>query len=185
MGKSGTGLGMAVVWGTVKDHKGYIDVQSVKGEGSTFSLYFPVTRKEIAKDLRRLSIEEYRGNGESVLIIDDVKDQREIASTILMQLGYSVAVVSSGEEAVEYLQDNKADLLILDMIMDPGMGGLDTYRQIVKIHPGQKAIIASGFSETDRVREAQKLGAGQYIRKPYTLEKIGIAAKKELDLDPR
>ena len=180
MGKSGTGLGMAVVWGTVKDHKGYIDVQSVAGQGSTFSLYFPVTRKELSKDLRRLSIEDYRGNGESVLIIDDVKDQREIASIILMQLGYSVAVVSSGEEAVEYLQDNKADLLILDMIMDPGMNGLDTYRQIVKIHPRQKAIIASGFSETDRVRETQKLGAGQYIRKPYTLEKIGLAVKKEL-----
>ena len=180
MGKSGTGLGMAVVWGTVKDHKGYIDVQSVAGQGSTFSLYFPVTRKELSKDLRRLSIEDYRGNGESVLIIDDVKDQREIASIILVQLGYSVAVVSSGEEAVEYLQDNKADLLILDMIMDPGMNGLDTYRQIVKIHPRQKAIIASGFSETDRVRETQKLGAGQYIRKPYTLEKIGLAVKKEL-----
>ena len=185
MGKSGTGLGMPVVWGTVKDHKGYIDVQSVLGKGSTFSLYFPITRKELAKDLKRPSIEDYRGRGESILVIDDVEGQRQIASTILVELGYSVEVVSSGEGAVEYLEDNKADLLILDMIMDPGMDGLDTYKQIVKLHPGQKAIIASGFSETDRIKEALMLGAGQYIPKPYTLEKIGIAVKKELNRSPR
>ena len=66
------------------------------------------------------------------------------------------------------------------MIMDSGMDGLDTYKEILKLHPGQKAIIASGYSETDRVKEAQRLGAGQYIKKPYTLEKIGLAVKKEL-----
>ena len=78
------------------------------------------------------------------------------------------------------MKDNKADLLILDMIMDPGIDGLDTYKRILKLHPNQKAIIASGFSETERVKEAQRLGAGKYIKKPYTLEKIGMAVKKEL-----
>lgn len=100
---------------------------------------------------------------------------------ILAQLGYSTAAASSGEEAVKYLRNNKVDLLVLDMIMNPKMDGLDTYSRILEIHPGQKAIIASGFSETERVKAAQRLGAGQYVKKPYTLEKLGIAVKTELD----
>jgi PAS domain S-box-containing protein len=194
MGRSGTGLGMAVVWGTVKDHNGYIDVQSIEGEarpprlrardggqGTTFTLYFPVTRKELSEDKSYLAIESYSGDGESILIVDDVEEQRQIASGILMELGYSVISVSSGEEAVAYLRTNKADLLVLDMIMDPGMDGLDTYKKILKLHPGQKAIIASGFSETNRVKKVQNLGAGAYIRKPFLLEKIGLAVKEELE----
>jgi len=180
MGRSGTGLGMAVVWGTVKDHKGYIDIQSVEGKGTTFTFFFPVTRKELAKDKAPVSIKDYMGKGESILIVDDVKEQRDIASSILSELGYSVSSVSSGEEAVEYLKNYSADLLLLDMIMDPEIDGLETYKRILEFHPAQKAIIASGFSETDRVKEAQKLGAGKYIKKPYTLEKIGMAVKNEL-----
>ena len=79
------------------------------------------------------------------------------------------------------MKDNSVDLLILDMIMDPGIDGLDTYKKILELHPRQKAIIASGFSETERIKEAQRLGAGKYIKKPYTLENIGIAVKEELD----
>ncbi len=180
MGRSGTGLGMAVVWGTVKDHKGYIDVQSTQGKGTTFTLYFPVTRKEIAGREEALPIEEYMGKGESILVVDDIEEQCEIASRILNKLGYSATSVSSGEDAVNYVKDNSADLLVLDMIMDPGIDGLDTYKRILELYPGQKAIIASGFSETDRVKEAQRLGAGKYIKKPYTLEKIGLAVKEEL-----
>ena len=179
MGRSGTGLGMAVVWGTVKDHNGYIDVQSTEGKGTTFTLYFPVTRNS-PEERYEISLKDYRGKGETILIADDVEEQREIASGMLKELGYSVVSVSSGEEAVQYLKANKVDLLVLDMIMDPGMDGLDTYKKIIAIHPGQKAIIASGFSETDRVKEVQGLGAGAYIRKPFLLEKIGIAVKEEL-----
>lgn len=181
MGKSGTGLGMPVVRGTVKDHNGYIDLQSEEGNGTTFTLYFPATRKTPSKIESGIQIEDYMGRGESILVVDDVKVQREIAHTILSELNYSVTTVSSGEEAVESLQNSSVDLLILDMIMDPGMDGLDTYKQILKLHPGQKAIVASGFSETDRAKEVERLGAGQYIKKPYTMEKIGIAVKKELD----
>ena len=181
MGRSGTGLGMAVVWGTVKDHNGYIDLQSTEGKGTTFTLYFPVTRKELAKDKAPVSIKDYMGKGESILVVDDVKEQRDIASSILSELGYSVSSVSSGEEAVEYLKNYSVDLLLLDMIMDPGIDGLDTYKKILELHAGQKAIIASGFSETKRVKQARKLGAGQYIRKPYTMEKIGMAVKTELE----
>ncbi len=181
MGRSGTGLGMAVVWGTIKDHKGYIDVQSTEGKGTTFTLYFPVTRKEAAGDKPIMSIEEYMGKGESILIVDDMEEQREIASGILSKLGYSVTSVSSGEEAVAYLKENSADLIVLDMIMAPGIDGLETYKRILELLPKQKAIIASGFSETDRVQEAQRLGAGAYVKKPYILEKIGMAVRTELD----
>lgn len=180
MGRSGTGLGMAVVWGTVKDHKGYIEAQGNQGQGTTFTLYFPVTRKELAKDKISLSIDEFKGNGQSVLVVDDVKEQREIASSILSELGYSVTTVSSGEAAVDYMKENTADLVVLDMIMEPGIDGFETYKKITALRPEQKTIIASGFSETDRVRKAQKLGAGKYVKKPYTVEKIGLAVKKEL-----
>ena len=180
MGRSGTGLGMAVVWGTVKDHNGYINVQSTEGKGTTFTLYFPVTRKSV-EDRSKASLKDYMGKGEAILVVDDVEEQRKIASGMLKELGYSVASVPNGEDAVEYLMANEVDLLLLDMIMDPGMDGLDTYREIIKHHPGQKAIIASGFSETDRVKELQSLGAGTYIRKPFLLEKIGIAVKEELE----
>ena len=180
MGRSGTGLGMAVVWGTVKDHNGYIDVQSTEGKGTTFTLHFPVTRKQLPEDKSHLAIESYIGNGESILIVDDVEEQRQIASGMLEELGYSVVSISSGEEAVEYLKTNKVDLLVLDMIMDPGMDGLDTYKEILRLHPAQKAIIASGFSESDRVKKVQSLGARAYIRKPFLLEKIGLAVKEEL-----
>ena len=180
MGRSGTGLGMAVVWGTVKDHNGYIDVQSAEGKGTTFTLYFPMTRKSV-EERSEISIKDYMSKGEAILVVDDVEEQRKTASGMLRELGYSVAMVSSGEEAVEYLKTNKADLLVLDMIMDPGMDGLDTYKKIIELHPGQKALIASGFSETDRVKEVQSLGAGAYIRKPFLLEKIGLAVKEELE----
>jgi PAS domain S-box-containing protein len=181
MGRSGTGLGMAVVWGTVKDHRGYIDIQSKEGEGTSITLYFPVTRKEFKKEVDLISLESLRGHGESILIVDDVKEQREIASEILEKLGYAVMAVASGEEAVNYMQDSPTDLMVLDMIMDPGIDGLETYQRVLKINPNQKAIIASGYSESSRVKETQRLGAGTYVKKPYLMEIIGRAIRSELD----
>ena len=181
MGKSGTGLGMAVVWGTVKDHKGYIDIHSEVGRGSCFTLYFPVTEELVAAREADGHISEYMGRGESVLVVDDVAEQREIASGMLAKLGYSVATVPDGQKAVEYMKEHSADLLVLDMIMEPGMDGLETYRQILQTHPDQRAVIVSGFSESERVKEAQKLGAGEYVRKPFLLESIGRAARSELN----
>jgi len=180
MGRSGTGLGMAVVWGSVHDHDGYIDIKSTPGKGTTFFLYFPATDQPIAAGKEHISMDRYKGNGESILVVDDVAEQRRIADKILSKLGYLVATASSGEEAVKYLQNHPADLVILDMIMDPGIDGLETYRRIIETHPDQKSIIASGFSETGRVKEIQRLGAGEYIRKPYSMEKIGMAVKKAL-----
>lgn len=181
MGRSGTGLGMAIVWGTVKDHKGYIDIESIEGKGTIFTLYFPVTRQKIEKDTAILFIKDYMGNGESILVVDDMEEQRYVAKGFLKKLGYSVTTVASGEEAVDYMKNRSSDLLVLDMIMEPGIDGLETYKRILKLHPGQRGIITSGFSETDRVKEAQKLGIGAYVKKPYMLEKIGMAVKKELE----
>ncbi|MCP3955889.1 MAG: response regulator, partial [Desulfobacterales bacterium] len=182
MGKSGTGLGMAVVWGTVKDHNGYIDVQSTPGQGTCFTLYFPAVRQPLPdKESLPVSIDGLMGKGESILIIDDIEEQRTIASEMLGMLGYTVQSVASGAEAVRYMQDHHVDLLVLDMIMEPGMDGLDTYREILRQKPGQRAIIASGFAETERVKEAIRLGAKTYIKKPYLLETIGKAVWNELN----
>jgi DNA-binding NarL/FixJ family response regulator len=97
---------------------------------------------------------------------------------MLTRMGYDVASVSSGEAAVDDVKQNRVDLMVLDMIMDPGINGRETYRRI--IHPGQRAVITSGFSESDRVHEAQKLGAGIYVKKPYRLEAIARAVRDAL-----
>ena len=181
MGRSGTGLGLAVVWGTVKDNQGYINVQSEEGKGSTFTLYFPVTREEISVEAASVSVSEYMGRGETILVVDDVKEQRDLAEEMLKKLNYKVSSVASGEEAITYIKEHKIDLVVLDMIMYPGMDGLDTYKGVLKIQPKQKAIIVSGFSETKRVDDAHALGAGEYVKKPYLIEKLGLAVRKELD----
>jgi CheY-like chemotaxis protein len=120
------------------------------------------------------------GNGETILVVDDVEEQRAIATSILEKMGYRATAVPGGEEAVTYLETNPVDLVVLDMIMEPGIDGLETFRRIRKVKPGQKAIIASGFSETYRVREAQQIGAGKYVKKPYTVEKLCLAIQETL-----
>jgi len=180
MGRSGTGLGMAVVWGTVKDHRGYIDVKSSLEEGTTFWLYLPITARQPAVILEKVSLADLKGSGETILVVDDMPEQLEIAAGMLTELGYQVAKAESGEAAVAYMETHKADLLLLDMIMTPGMDGLETYQRILASHPNQKAVIFSGFSITDRVRKAQALGAGEFIRKPFTMQDLGRGVKKAL-----
>ncbi len=180
MGRSGTGLGMAVVWGSVKDHEGFIDVTSAEGLGSRFDIYLPATREEKSEKGGSGQMEEIRGS-ESVLVVDDVPEQREIASHMLRSLGYAVDTAATGEEAVAHLKRSSVDIVVLDMVMDPGLDGLETYRQMLEIHPAQRAIIASGYSETSRVRSARRLGAGPYVKKPYLIETLGRAVRAELD----
>jgi PAS domain S-box-containing protein len=180
MGMSGTGLGLAVVWNTVQDHKGCIDVKS-GDKGTVFELYFPVTRQTVVAEKKAIPLKDYLGHGEKILVVDDEERQREIACRILTRLGYNAEAVSSGEETIEYLKEKQVDLIVLDMVMPKGINGRETYEAIIKICPGQKAILASGFSESEEVKMAQKSGAGSYIKKPYILEKIGVAVKAELE----
>ncbi len=180
MGRSGTGLGMAVIWGAMRDHRGFIHLDSKLGQGTQIKLFFPATRENISAEGAVPLISKLNGAGERILIVDDIKEQRDIATEMLAGLGYAVSTVSSGEDAVEYVGKEAPDLVILDMIMDPGMDGLETYRRLKEIQPGLKAIIVSGYSETERVCRAQEIGAGEYVKKPYTLSKIGLAVQKAL-----
>lgn len=181
MGRSGTGLGMAVVWGTVQDHHGSIEVRSTEGRGTEVTAFLPATRQESLKPAPADSLEPFRGAGETVLVVDDMREQREIAAKIIEQLGYVAKSAESGEQAVELLKRERADLLILDMIMEPGIDGLETFHRVKKFQPHQKAIITSGYSETDRVQLAQRLGAGSYLKKPYTVHNLAVAIKTELN----
>lgn len=180
MGRSGTGLGMSVVWATVKDHGGFIDLQSQEGRGTRFDLYFPATRVKIVPQPKHIPIEDYLGN-EHILVVDDMPEQRRIAADMLGRLGYTVHTISNGESAVEFIQQQTVDLVVLDMVMDPGIDGLETYQRMLSHVPGQKAIIASGFAETVRVKKARQLGACSYLKKPYTLEKLGVSVRAALD----
>lgn len=180
MGRSGSGLGMSIVYGTVYDHNGYIDIKSAEGSGTSFSLYLPANYENKTTNTHPIPIDEYTGSRETILVVDDIEEQRYIAENILNKLNYTTTSIASGETACEYLKNNSVDLVILDMIIEHGIDGLDTYKEMIKINPSQKAIIASGYSETERVKEAQRLGAGEYIKKPYSLEKIGLAVKEAL-----
>lgn len=181
MGKSGTGLGLTVVWNTMEDHNG--GVETTTGEnGTTFTLYFPYAEEnDSTPDLvEKENIVSLQGNGEMVLVIDDEPQQRDIACQLLTAFGYRVETVSSGEEAIEYMTNNRVDILLLDMVIGSGLSGRQTYEKILQLHPGQKAVIASGFSESEDVKATLRLGAGSLINKPYTKEQLAKEIYKEL-----
>lgn len=182
MGRSGTGLGMAVVWGTIRDHGGFIEMTSKPNQGTRLDLYFPSSEAELPKEEESLTPKSiYQGQGESILVVDDVSDQRTILSAILNRLGYQPQAVASGYEALAFIQRQPMDLIVLDMIMDPGMDGLDTYRAILHVRPKQKAIIASGYAENERIKQALALGAANCIKKPYSSEEIGMVIRTALN----
>ncbi len=118
-----------------------------------------------------------------VLLIDDEKIFVESLTKVLKKRGMEVQAAFDGLSALKLLSVEEPDVIVLDLRM-PGMDGLETYKRVVEINPHQKAIIVSGFSETERVRKAQKLGAGAYIKKPYLMEKIGLAIRNELSKPP-
>lgn len=183
MGRSGTGLGMAVVWGTVKDHGGFLNVESREGDGTRFELHFPAVVKPAPSPNVGMPAALPRGDGERVLVVDDVAEQREIARAMLEWLGYRVETAPSGEEALDRIAEGSFDLLMLDMIMDPGIDGLETFLQVRGIRPDQRALIASGYAETDRVCHALRSGARGFLRKPYTLEQLAGAVREALGED--
>lgn len=181
MGRSGTGLGLAVVWNTIKDHGAFINVESDEN-GTTFTLYFPPCHESATPQQTDFDWQELKGYG-SILVVDDEAHQCDTASQMLTMLGYKVETVSSGEEAIAFCKNTSVDLLLLDMLMEPGINGLQTYQQIIKLYPNQKAVIASGFSESNSVLDAKALGVGAFIKKPYSIKQLGEAVLKELQDD--
>lgn len=185
MGRSGTGLGLTVVWNAIQDHDGNITVESDKN-GTSFTLLFPTsTDQTLSRPKKNITIENLRGNGEHILVVDDEPHQRNIASQLLSLLDYQVDTVHSGEEAIAFVRNQQVDLLLLDMLMDSGINGRQTYEEIIKIYPKQKAVIASGFSESDEIKQAICLGAGAFIKKPYTFEQLGLAIQTVLKKNNR
>jgi len=175
--RRGSGLGLSVVNAVIKDHNGFIDINTTVGRGTSFYLYFPITRESADAPFAG----KIGGGPESILVVDDDEMQREVMLNLLKKIGYKATAVGSGESAIIFLKDNPQDLLILDMIMPGGIDGAETYRKALDINPAQKAIIVSGFAETNRAEEAMGLGAGAFIRKPLTLERISLVIRKELD----
>lgn len=178
----GSGLGLSVVRGIVKDHQGYIDLQSVVGAGTTFVLYFPTCRDEV----QETEPEKLYNGTENILIVDDDKLQIDVLTRLLQKIGYAVESARSGEEALQIYSDHKGqgkypDLVVLDMVMGTGIDGAQTFHEMKAINPKQKAIIVSGYAESPRVNLAQSIGAGVYLRKPVTLDKLSKAVREELD----
>jgi PAS domain S-box-containing protein len=158
-----------------------VKIKTHLDEDIFFILGSDVHVRKIVMNLVANAVEAIQGDGQKILVVDDVASQRKIACMMLERIGYQATSVASGAEALNYLDNKRADLLLLDMIMDPGMNGLETYERIIRHHPSQKAIIVSGFAVTKDVMAVQKLGAGVYLKKPYNIEKLGLAVQEELN----
>lgn len=176
----GSGLGLSIVHGIVRDHRGYIDLDTAEGKGSTFYVFLPVHRAPATKVM---GVNLPHGS-EAILVVDDDELQVNVLVSLLQALDYRVMGVSSGEECIHLVKDEgyRFDLIVLDMVLAGGMDGLGTYEALQKLIPGQKVVLISGFSKAARnVAKAQELGAGIYLRKPLTIERVAKAVREALD----
>lgn len=165
LGRRGTGLGMPIVFGTVKTHQGYLDL-ATGSRGTSVFLYLPVTDDPLpAPETESGGL--IRGQGQRVLFVDDLPEQREVGGRILEKLGYRPVCLPSGEAALDWCRQERPDLVVLDMVMEPGMNGYETLEAIRQILPDLPAVIVSGFSETGQVESALGLGNARFMRKPY------------------
>ncbi len=180
MGQSGTGLGLAIVWNTVQDHHGKITITSSE-KGTCFQLYFPVGEQKEIDQIKDSTLESFTSNNEHILVVDDEPQLRDIASLMLRNIGYHVDSVCSGELAIKFVKENPVDLIVMDMLMEPGINGRQTYEEILKLYPDQKAVVASGFSESEDVKATLQLGAGGFIKKPYSMARLGRVVEEALN----
>lgn len=179
MGKSGTGLGLSIVWNIVQAHQGWIEIKD-NGPGAVFEIYLPATHKVIFPAPESQTIDALQGNGETILLIDDQKEQNELMENLLQKMGYTPYSVLSGEEGIDFVKSQAVDLVFLDMMMGEGLNGRETYERILKINPQQKAIVISGYAKSDEITKIRKLGVEYFIEKPVTINKVGLAIKKSL-----
>jgi CheY-like chemotaxis protein len=167
----GTGLGLASVYGIIKNHGGFIQVYSEKGKGTTFDIYLPASQKEIVKE-KKLPGRILEGT-ETVLLVDDENTIVDVGKKLLDAMGYTVSTAKSGKEAIEIYEKNKdgIDIVILDMIM-PGMGGGETFDLLKKINPGIKVLLSTGYSLDGRAAEILERGCSGFIQKPFSMKTL-------------
>jgi two-component system, cell cycle sensor histidine kinase and response regulator CckA len=176
----GTGLGLASVYGIIKAHKGYIDVKSKKGQGTTFSIYLPASGKKLKEEHERSS--EIMPGPETVLLVDDEEMILDVGSQMLETLGYRVLTARGGKEALDVYRENidSICIVILDMIM-PDMGGDKTYERLKEINPAVRVLLSSGYSIKDRVHQIMLRGCDSFIQKPFRMKSISQKIREILD----
>ncbi|GAB6194102.1 hybrid sensor histidine kinase/response regulator [Desulfocastanea catecholica] len=179
MGKSGTGLGLSIVWNIVQDHNGWIEARD-NNPGAIFEIFLPASHDAVCPVQDIPTADSFRGNGETILLIDDQLEQNEIISKALQKMGYVTYSVTSGEEGIAFLQSQPVDLVLLDMMMGDGLNGRETYEKMLGIHPRQKAIVITGYARSEEINKAKQLGVSEFIEKPVTISKIGKAVKQSL-----
>ncbi|MGD8667827.1 MAG: response regulator, partial [Desulfobacterales bacterium] len=179
----GTGLGLASVYGIIKNHGGYINVYSDIGQGTTFTIYLPTSAEAVQPEVKTVTPTVVTGNG-TILLIDDEKMIIDVGQELLQELGYDVLTTSSGKEAIEIYRQksSQVDLVIMDLIM-PGMSGGETYDRLKEINTHVKVLLSSGYSINGQAAKIMERGCDGFIQKPFNInqlsEKIqGIIAKK-------
>jgi PAS domain S-box-containing protein len=175
----GTGLGLASAYGIIKAHGGYIDVESKKGQGTTFSIYLPASEKEVQK-VARTAEQVIEGTG-MILLVDDEDVILEVGQDLLEAMGYQVFIAKDGKEAIEIYEKNRDDIgmVVLDMVM-PNMGGGEAYDGMKKINPDIKVLLSSGYSIDGEATEILERGCDAFIQKPFKMRELSQAITKIL-----
>jgi CheY-like chemotaxis protein len=178
----GTGLGLAMVYGIVKIHGGYITCMSEPGQGTAFSIYFPIIESAIDNQISKEEEVPIKGGDETILLVDDEESIRQLGKELLGRFGYTVFTAPDGESALElYEKENEnVDLIILDLSM-PGMGGRRCLEKVVKLNPQVKVIIATGYSIDGSIKETIELGAKGFVGKPYDAKQFVEKVRNVLD----
>lgn len=179
LGNSGTGLGLTIIMHTMRDHSGFVDVRS-DDRGTVFELYFPTCARGATFTDPSISLDSLLGKGEKVLVVDDQENQRFITSSILKRLGYRAYAVENGEQAIQHLKREPVDLLLLDMILEPGMNGYETFEKIRELVPNQRAVVTSGYHNHPDRERIRALGVSHYLPKPLSLTHLAQAIRQEI-----
>jgi PAS domain S-box-containing protein len=175
----GAGLGLASVYGCVRNHGGGVEVHSEKGEGTTFRVYLPVAQEPQTQEAPKP--EKGHTSPGTLLLVDDEESVRAFGAKVLRGLGYQVHTCANGAEAVEIFAKNprRFDLVILDMVM-PKLDGLDTFRRMKQIEPGIRAMLSSGFSIGDLPGEILEEGVLDFLAKPYRIDQLSQKVQRAI-----
>jgi len=178
----GTGLGLAMVFGAVKSHEGYVEVESIKGKGSTFHIYMPLLEKKVAVSESSQEDEVFQGEGELILIADDEQYVRETTSEVLESMGYRVLLAKDGLEAIEVFKahQDEVDLAILDVVM-PHLGGVELAQRIREVQPDLPIIFATGYDKEHVLGSGEQTPNSEMITKPFQFDILSRIIKDQLD----